>query len=70
MCGKAPCSFSVVRMGLLATGETTPYSNLEFLLLIEKKTAEIMKYFKRLAVTVYFIIGNLKEKKLKYMKIA
>ena len=67
--GKAPCSFSVVGMGSLAKGETTPYSELEFLFLIERKTAEIMKFFEKLAVTVYFMIGNMKETKLKYMNI-
>ena len=69
VCGKAPCSFSVVRMGSLAKGETTPYSDLEFLFLIDRRTEEMMKYFERLAVTAYFIIGNLKETKLKYMNI-
>ena len=70
VCGKAPCLFSVVGMGSLAKGETTPYSDLEFLFLIERKTPESLKYFEKLAVTVYFIIGNLKETKLKYMNIA
>ena len=69
VCGKGPCSFSVVGMGSLAKGETTPYSDLEFLFLIERRTQEMMKYFERLAVTAYFIIGNLKETKLKYMNI-
>ena len=70
VCAKAPCLFSVVGMGSLAKGETTPYSDIEFLFLIEKKTTESLKYFEKLAVTVYFIIGNLKETKLKYMSIA
>ena len=70
VCGKAPCSFCVVGMGSLAKGEMTPYSDLEFLFLIERKTPESLKYFEKLAVTVYFIIGNLKETKLKYMNIA
>ena len=70
VCGKAPCLFSVVGMGSLAKGETTPYSDLEFMFLIEKKTTESLKYFEKLAVTMYFIIGNLKETKLKYMNIA
>ena len=51
----------------MARGETTPYSDLEFFFLLEN--TDRISYFRRLAVTVYFIIGNLRETKLKYMNI-
>ena len=66
---KPPCKFAAVAMGSLARGETTPYSDLEFLFLVEKKTSGSVKYFRLLAMTIYFLIGNLQETKLKYMNI-
>jgi len=61
---------SVDRFGSLAKGETTPYSDLEYLFLIQHKSPEIVAYFEKLAVSGYFIIGNLKETELGYMSIA
>lgn len=67
---KSPsCSFQAVAIGSLARGEATPYSDIEFIFLIERKTENIMAYFERLAVTSYFLIGNLQETKLSYMAI-
>ena len=67
ICGAPPCQFSAVAIGSMARGETTPYSDLEFFFLVEN--TDSMTYFRRLAMTVYFIIGNLGETKLKYMNI-
>ena len=67
ICGSAPCEFASIGIGSIARGETTPYSDLEFLFLVENMTYEM--YFERLAVTTYFLIGNLAETKLKYMNI-
>ena len=67
ICGPPPCQFAAVAIGSMAKGETTPYSDLEFLFLIENEDS--VSYFERLAVTAYFIIGNLRETKLKYMDI-
>lgn len=53
------CSFAVVAMGSLARGEATPYSDLEFLFVVEEKTTTSERYFEQLAMTIYFIIGNL-----------
>lgn len=55
-----PCDFSVVGLGSLARGETTPYSDLEYMFLVDRKNPEIVEYFEHLAVTFYFLIGNLK----------
>ena len=53
-----PCKFSAVALGSLAKGEATPYSDLEFMFLVEEKT-ELNKYFELLSMSVYFKIGNL-----------
>ena len=68
LCGSPPCDFSAVAFGSLAKGEATPYSDLEYLFLIEEES--MTNYFERLAMKSYFIIGNVQETKLKYMNIA
>ena len=65
-----PCSFSVIALGSLAKGEATPYSDLEYIFLVEKKDPSIEEYFQKLALTSYFIIGNLQETPLNTMAIA
>ena len=64
-----PCDFTAIAIGSIAKGEATPYSDLEFMFLIEKKTPIIVQYFERLAITVYFLVGNLGETKLSYMVV-
>ncbi|XP_067950244.1 uncharacterized protein [Watersipora subatra] len=65
-----PCEFCVVIIGSMAKEEATPYSDLEYIFLIEKRDAGTERWFEKLAVTSYFLIGNLQETKLKYMNIA
>jgi len=65
-----PCMFCVVALGSLAKGEATPYSDLEYLFLIEFSNSETIAYFEKLALSSYFIIGNLQETDLGYMSIA
>ena len=67
ICGPPPCRCAAVGLGSIAREETTPYSDLEFLFLVENNN--LLVYFRCLAVTVYFIIGNLQETDLKYMNI-
>ena len=69
ICEKPPCKFAAVAMGSLAKGEATPYSDLEFMFLVERKSKATVKYFRLLAMTMYFLIGNLKETNLKYMNV-
>lgn len=69
ICGDLVCDFCVVAMGSLARWEATPYSDLEFLFLIAFRSDIVIEYFEKLAVTMYFLIGNLGETKLKYMAI-
>ena len=59
ICGEPKCGYCLVALGSLARGEMTPYSDLEFLFLIELKSDEVLQYFERAAVTMYFLIGNL-----------
>ena len=46
-----PCKFTAVALGSLAKGEATPYSDLEFMFLVEEKTDELIKYFELLAMS-------------------
>ena len=64
-----PCDFTAIAIGSIAKGEATPYSDLEFMFLIGNKTPDIEQYFERLAITVYFLVGNFGETKLSYMAI-
>jgi tetratricopeptide (TPR) repeat protein len=64
---ESPCDFCVLAIGSLAKGEATPYSDLEYLILIEERTPESEEYFEKLAVTSYFLINSLGETTLKYM---
>ena len=66
---KPPCEFQTVAIGSLAKGEATPYSDLEFLFLLERRTTANAEYFEMLAITTYFVLGNLRETKLSYMAI-
>ena len=66
---KPPCPFTVVAIGSMARGEATPYSDLEYIFLIEEKTQETLSYFRSMAITSYFLIGNLRETKLSYMDV-
>ena len=61
-----PCGFSVVGIGSLGRGETTPYSDIEYLFLVEDKT---QIYFEQLAVLTYFLIGAFNETKLSSLDI-
>lgn len=64
-----PCAFSAVAIGSMAKGEATPYSDLEFMFILEHKNDAIIEYFEKLAMTAYFFIGNLGETRLSYMAI-
>ena len=64
-----PCDFSAVAIGSLARGEATPYSDLEYIFLIEQDSPSIKSYFEQLAMYTYFQIGNLRETKISYMAV-
>ena len=64
-----PCEFEAVAIGSIARGEATPYSDLEYLFLVDSDKKEAIQYFEDLAITNYFLIGNLGETKLSYMNV-
>ena len=59
-----PCSFSAVAIGSLARDEATPYSDLEYMFLVEDVSTEKCQYFEDLAITSYFLMANFRETKL------
>lgn len=70
MCGEksyCPCQFEVIVIGSMAKGECTPYSDLEYLFLVQ--STQNIDYFVLLAVTSYFLIGSLQETSLAHMDI-
>ena len=66
---RPPCHFEVVAIGSLARGEATPYSDLEYMILVDRLDSSIEEFFTRLSMTSYFLIGSLGETNLKYMAI-
>ena len=64
-----PCTFEAVAIGSIARGEATPYSDLEYLFLVDESTPESMRYFETLSMISYFLMGDLGETKLSYMAV-
>jgi len=62
-----PCSFAVIGLGSVARGTATPYSDLEYVFVIESDSH--IDYFTKLAVDSYFKIGNMRESPLKGFNI-
>ena len=67
---KPPCAFCVVALGSFARGEMTPYSDFEYIILVERQDEKSANYFQKFAMTSYFFIGNLRETTLNTMDIA
>ena len=64
-----PVTFEAVAIGSIARGEATPYSDLDYLFLVDKQTESSVQYFEILSMVSYFIMGNLGETKLSYMNV-
>ncbi|CAB4039684.1 tetratricopeptide repeat 28-like, partial [Paramuricea clavata] len=59
--GSPPCAFALVGLGSLARQEMTPFSDFEFIFLIETDTEEIRSYFRKLTYYMHIRVLNLQE---------
>ncbi|HJK87231.1 MAG TPA: Ulp1 family isopeptidase [Candidatus Megaira endosymbiont of Nemacystus decipiens] len=58
---KPPCNFAIVGLGSMTLKQITPWSDLEFAILLEKETPQIKQYFRDLSHIVNLKMINLGE---------